>query len=220
MANSGQNLADLAGQIRRMQLELASADLPCGKRAALQQTAEEALRILKSEETRQRRQRPSRRVSQVAGEFYRKSLTAALLLTRIARFVTSRALWFCAMVFLVHFGLEFFPHPAKWNQWGWVVRLNELLTPVLAGIDSALEWPEAVPFYPFVLGFVLMVASIVVDNKLARACAWLRKKQERKAKAEAPCGGLHPISWLRADQYAALPLGRAALVLRDPHSSW
>ena len=213
-------IAELADQIRRMQLELASADLPDEKRRTLEKTVEEALGILEREADRQRRPKPSRGISQIAGKLYRKTLAAALLLTRTTRFVTSHSLWLCAMIFLLHFGMQFFPHPAKWNQWGWVVRLNEFLTPTLAWIDSVLEWPEAVPFYPLVLGFILMLASLNVDNKLTRVCAWLRKKRESKAKPGAPYGGLNPISWLGANPYAAPPFGRAALALRDTHSSW
>jgi hypothetical protein len=215
-------IAELANQIRRMQIELASADLPDAKRAALEQTVEEALSILEREADRQRPRKPSRGISQITGKLYRKTLAAALLLTRTTRFVISRSLWLCAILFLVHFGLQFFPHPARWNQWGWVVRLNEFLAPVLGWIDSVLEWPEALPFYPLVVGFVLMVASLVVDNKLTRVCAWLRKKRDRKAKqGTAPLyGGPSPISWLGADPYAAPPLGRPALALRDPNSSW
>ena len=222
MTKSGQDLAELVGQIKRMQLELASADLPQQKRAALDRTVEEALSILAREENRLRPRKPSRGISHIARKVYRKTFGAALLLTRTTRFVISRSLWLCAMVFLVHFGFQFFPHPAKWDQWGWVVRLNEFLTPTLVWIDSVLEWPEAAPFYPLVLGFVLMVGSLVVDNKLTRVCAWLRKKRDGKGKRRraVPYGALRPISWLGADPYTAPPPGHAALVLRDPHSSW
>jgi hypothetical protein len=205
-----------------MELELASADLPEEKRAALQHTVEEALSILEREAERRCPKKPSRRVSQVAGKFYRKTLNTALLLTRVVRFVSCRALSLVGIIFLVYFGLQFFPHPAKWDQWSWVVRLNELLTPILASIDSALEWPEAVPFYPLGLGFALMVASLVVDSKLTRLCSCLRKKRDGKGKRQRAVqhGSLRPISWLGADPYTAPPPGHAALALRNPHSSW
>jgi hypothetical protein len=221
-AISGQTLCELVSQIRQMELELASADLPEEKRAALQRTVEEALSILEREQNRKRPQRPSRGISHIGGRIYRRILAIALFLTRVVRFVSSRALSLVGVVFLVYFGLQFFPHPAKWDQWSWIVRLNELPTPVLASIDSALEWPEAVPFYPLGLGFALMVASIVVDNKLTRLCGWLRQKRDGKGKRPRAIqyGAMRPISWLGADPYAAPPLGRAALALRDPHSSW
>jgi len=219
---SGQPLAELAGQIRRMELELASADLPEEKRARLQKTLQEALSILAREEERQQHQGASGRRPGVARRLYRKTLSAALLLTQTVRFVASRTLSLGAVIFLVYFSLGFFPHPAKWNQWVWVAKLTEVITPLLAWIDSVLEWPEAFPFYPLLLAFAGMMASIAVDSKLTRLCGWLRKKRESKGKPRTGSldGGPSPISWLGANPYAPPPLGRPALALRDPNSSW
>jgi len=205
-----------------MEFELASADLPEEKRAALQRRVDEALSILERGQNRKRRQRPSRGKSNRGGRIDRRILATTLLLARAIRFLSSRPLSLAGVIFLVYFGLQFFPHPAKWDQWSWMVRLNDLLAPILAWIDSLLEWPEAVPFYPLGLGFALMVASLVVDNKLTRLCAWLRTIRDGKGKRQRAVqyGALRPISWLGANPYASPPVGHAALALRDPHSSW
>lgn len=219
---SGQPLAELASQIRRMEVELASADLPEEKRARLQKTLQEALGILGREEERQHRHAGPARIQGTARRIYRKILSAALLLAQATRFVLSRALALVAMIFVVHFSLGFFPHPAKWDQWGWVVKLMEAVAPILTWIDSVLEWPEAIPFYPLVLAFVGMMMSIGVDSKLTRLCGWLRKKRDSKGKprTSAPDGGSSSINWLGANPYAAPPLGGPALAVRDPNSSW
>jgi hypothetical protein len=205
-----------------MELDLEFGDLPEEQRVALRRTIEEALSILEMEETRQQAEKPAGSIARSGERIYRKTLSSALLLTRAGRFLISRTLWLSAMVFLVHFSLQFFPHPAKWDQWGWVVRLNDLLAPMLARIDAVLEWPQATPFYPLVLSLVAMVLSIMIDSKLTKVCAWLRKTRDTKAKRreEQLQGGPSPINWLGASPYAAPPLGRAALAVRDPHSSW
>lgn len=218
----GQNLRQLAYQIRRMELELEFGELPEERRVALRRTIEEALSILEKEEGRRQAAKPAGSLARSGERFYRRTLSSALLLTRAGRFLFSRSLWFAAIVFLVHFSFQFFPHPVKWDHWGWVVRLNDLLAPILARIDAVLEWPQAVPFYTLVLALVAMVFSIMVDSKLTRVCAWLRKTRDTNARRqeERLQGGSSPINWLGASPYAAPSLGHAALAVRDPHSSW
>lgn len=221
-AASGQNLRELVDQIRQLELDPQFGDLPEEKRVALRRTIEEALSILKKEENRRQAEKPAGSIAPSGGRFYRNTLSTALLLTRTVRFLISRTLGLSAMVFLVHFSLQFFSHPAKWDQWGWVVRLNDLLAPILARLDAVLEWPEATPFYPLVLALAVMVLSIMVDSKLTKVCAWVRETRDSNARRQAgqPHGGSSAINWLGASPYAAPPLGRAALAVRDPHSSW
>jgi len=91
------------------------------------------------------------------------------------RFVVDVILGLLTLVFLAIWGLKL-PHPPKWDTW-WVVKLiHDIGGPVLAQIDAVLEWPEAVPYYPFMLVFLLSVGRVIVDSRLARIQRDLRQR--------------------------------------------
>lgn len=90
------------------------------------------------------------------------------------RVVTAIGLWAMIFGFLILFGLQF-SHPPKWDTWQWVVLLHQLGDPVLALLDSLLDWPAALPYYPFTLAALCSMAKIVVDANLRRFRRSLQK---------------------------------------------
>lgn len=98
----------------------------------------------------------------------------ALFSLTVLRVVAAVGLWAMIFGFLILFGLQF-SHPAKWDTWQWVVLLHQLGDPVLALLDSLLDWPAAVPYYPFTLAALSSMAKIVVDANLRRFCRSLQK---------------------------------------------
>lgn len=98
----------------------------------------------------------------------------ALFSVSVLRVLAAVGLWAMIFGFLILFGLQF-SHPAKWDTWQWVVLLHQLGDPVLALLDSLLDWPAAVPFYPFTLAALCSMAKIVVDANLRRFRRSLQK---------------------------------------------
>jgi len=111
-----------------------------------------------------------------------RSLT--LFLVKALRFSLNTALGASFYGFLILFGLQFLPHPAKWDSWAWVVALRNIARPFLTVVDSVLEWPEAVPFYPLALAFTCLGMQLFTDSKLGGVCRWLEKKPPRHATGE------------------------------------
>lgn len=113
-----------------------------------------------------------------------------LYTVKSVRFMADAVLGLLTLVFLAIWGLAL-PHPPKWDLW-WVVKLiREIGDPVLAQIDAVLDWPEAVPFYPFVLVFLFSVGRVVVDSRIARVLRRLREFEPRAPRHHT----YTPIDW-------------------------
>ena len=98
----------------------------------------------------------------------------ALFSVSTLRVLAAIGLWAMIFGFLILFGLQF-SHPAKWDAWAWVVLLHQLGHPVLALLDSLLDWPAAVPYYPFTLAAICSMGKIIVDANLRRFRRILQK---------------------------------------------
>jgi len=98
----------------------------------------------------------------------------ALFSLSTLRVLAAVGLWAMIVGFLILFGLQF-SHPAKWDAWAWVVLLHQLGDPVLALVDSLLDWPAAVPYYPFTLAALCSMGKIIVDANLRRFRRLLQK---------------------------------------------
>lgn len=110
--------------------------------------------------------------------------SVTLFSLRTFRVVLGFSLWILVLGFLILFGLQFLPHPVKWDSWAWVVELRNTARPLLSLIDSVLKWPAAVPFYPIAVAFVCLVVQIFTDSKLAGLCQRLDKKHPGRAAVE------------------------------------
>jgi hypothetical protein len=123
------------------------------------------------------RKRPARRRS-LGQSIWSATYHLALYSVKTVRFLVDAVLAFLVFVFLVIWGLKL-PHPPKWDVWWGVELIRQIGEPLLAQIDAVLEWPEAVPFYPFILVFVLSIGRVIVDSRLARILRQLRKHEPR-----------------------------------------
>lgn len=85
-------------------------------------------------------------------------------------------LWILILGFLILFGLQL-PHPPKWDTWEWVVLLRQFGKPILAQIDSTLEWPAAKPFYALALAILCVFAQILLDSSLRQLSRLLVKNR-------------------------------------------
>lgn len=104
--------------------------------------------IQRSPKARRRRRGP-RLARFVAGVHYALDLSLQALL------------W----AFLILFALQF-PHPEKWNSWWWVVGLRQIMEPLLTNLDNALDWPEAIFYYPLALGLLMQAGRMVLNLNL------------------------------------------------------
>lgn len=126
------------------------------------------------------------------GQFLWAATYRFLLYTvKTVRFMLDAVLGLLTLVFLVIWGLQL-PHPPKWDVWWGVELIREIGEPVLAQIDSVLDWPEAVPFYPFMLVFLLSIGRVVVDSRIARV---LRQLRDLEPKAPRQYTYTGPINW-------------------------
>jgi hypothetical protein len=125
------------------------------------------------------------------GELLWAGMYRLLLYTvKTGRFMVDAVLGLLTLVFLAIWGLAL-PHPPKWDVWWGVELIRGIGEPVLARIDAVLDWPEAVPFYPFMLVFLFSVGRVVVDSRIARVLRRLRELEPRAPRQHT----YTPINW-------------------------
>ncbi len=103
------------------------------------------------------------------------SHTLLRLGVRVLRLMVTAGLYLLFFLFVALLALQF-PHPEKIDQMEAVVLMHKVGDFLLAPIDRALGWEDAVAFYLLSMAFVCSVLLIVLDINLLG----LRKRLERR----------------------------------------
>ncbi len=103
------------------------------------------------------------------------SHTVLRLGVRMLRLTVTAGLYILLFTFVILLALQF-PHPKHIDQLEAVVLMQRVGDLLLAPLDRALGWKDAVAFYLISMAFVCSVLLIVLDVNLVG----LRKRLERK----------------------------------------
>jgi class 3 adenylate cyclase/tRNA A-37 threonylcarbamoyl transferase component Bud32 len=108
-----------------------------------------------------------------------------------------------ALGFLALFGLTF-PHPPKWDTWSVVQALHRWGDPILNQLDTWLEWPVAVPYYPLALAILTWGARTLINARLLKVHGQLSRPKPKPAPfGIPPTAPSLPLARMQAPQAAA-----------------